>query len=327
LAESAEPLRLGILSTARINRRIVPQARASELTNVVAVGGRDLARTEAHAREHGIERAHGSYEALLADPGVDAVYISLPNSFHVEWTRRALEAGKHVLCEKPLTDRPEEADALFDLAERERLLLAEAFMYRHNPQTRQLGELVRAGAIGRLELVRTSFTFRVEGEANIRLDPGLGGGSVLDLGCYCVSGARLLAGEPESVFARQVIGPTGVDDLFTAALAFPGDVHALVDCGLRVPFRATLEAVGTEGSLLVDDPRLCSNPGIELRRDGEVEHVAVEAANSYLLELEDFARAVAGDGEPLLGRADAVGQARALGALRRSAAEGVPVRV
>jgi predicted dehydrogenase len=182
LAEN--PVRLGILSTARINRRIVPQANASELTHVVAVGGRDPARTEAHAREHGIQRAHGSYGALLADPEVDGVYISLPNSLHVEWTRRALEAGKHVLCEKPLTDRREDAEALFDLAEREHLVLAEAFMYRHNPQTRRLEELTRAGAIGRLELVRTSFTFRVEGEANIRLDPGLGGGSVLDLGCY-----------------------------------------------------------------------------------------------------------------------------------------------
>ncbi|HXV95566.1 MAG TPA: Gfo/Idh/MocA family oxidoreductase [Gaiellaceae bacterium] len=323
----ADPLRLGILSTARINRRIVPAARRTNLVDVVAVAGRERGRAEEHAREHGIGRVHASYEALLADPEVDAVYVPLPNSLHVEWTRRALEAGKHVLCEKPLTDRPEDAEALFDLAGRERLVLAEAFMYRHNPQTRRLEQLVRDGAIGPLQLVRTSFSFLVEGEANIRLVPELGGGSVLDLGCYCVSGARLLAGEPETAFAQQVVGPTGVDDLFTALLAFPGGAHALVDCGLRVPFRATLEAVGAEGSLFVNDPWLCSSPGIELRRGAEVEHVAVEAADSYLLELEDLARAAAGEGEPLLGRADAVGQARALGALRRSAAEGVPVRV
>jgi xylose dehydrogenase (NAD/NADP) len=322
----AELLRLGILSTARINRRIVPAARQSGRVDVVAVAGRDPRRTEAHAREHGIERALGSYDALLADPDVEAVYIPLPNSLHVDWSRRALEAGKHVLCEKPLTDRPEDAEALFDLAEREGLVLAEGFMYRHNPQTLRFEEVVRSGAIGRLQLVRTSFTFLVEGRANIRLDPELGGGSVLDLGCYCVSGARLLAGEPESVYGRQVLGPTGVDDLFTAVLTFPGGVHALVDCGLRLPSRATLEAFGSEGSLFVDDPWLCSRPGIELRRDGEVERVAVEAANSYQLELEDLARAVAGESEPLLGREDAVGQARVLGALRRSAAEGVPVR-
>lgn len=323
----AEPLRLGLLSTARINRRIVPPARESALVVIVAVASRDAARAEAYAGEHGIERAHGSYEALLADPGVDAVYVPLPNSLHVDWTRRALEAGKHVLCEKPLTERVEEAEALFDLAERQGLVLAEAFMYRHNPQTRRLEELVREGAIGELQLVRTSFTFRVEGEENIRLLPELGGGSLLDLGCYCVSGARLLAGEPATVLGRQVIGPTGVDDLFTAILAFPGGVQALVDCGLRVPFRAMLEAVGTEGSLFADDPWLCSRPGIELRRGREVERVPVEAADSYLLELEDFARAVAGEREPLLGRDDAVGQARALAALRRSAAEGAPVRV
>ena len=322
----AEPLRLGILSTARINRRIVPAARKSGRVDVVAVAGRDPARAEAHAREHEIERHLGSYDALLGDKHVDAVYIPLPNSLHVEWSRRALEAGKHVLCEKPLTDRPEDAAALFDLAEREGLVLAEAFMYRHNPQTLRLAELVGSGAIGRLQLVRTSFSFLVQGEANIRLDPGLDGGSVLDLGCYCVSGARLLAGEPETVYGRQVLGPTGVDDLFTAVLTFPGGVHAVVDCGLRLPFRATLEAVGSEGSVFVDDPWLCSRPGIELRRDGAVERVAVEAADSYLLELEDFARAVAGESRPLLGREDAVGQARALGALRRSAAEGVPVR-
>jgi D-xylose 1-dehydrogenase (NADP+, D-xylono-1,5-lactone-forming) len=322
----AEPLRLGILSTARINRRLAPAARGTDLVDVVAVAGRERGRAEEHARENGIGRVHGSYEALLADSEVDAVYVPLPNSLHVEWTRRALEAGKHVLCEKPLTDRPEDAEALFALAEREGRVLAEAFMYRHNPQTRRVEQLVRDGAIGPLQLVRTSFSFLVEGEANIRLVPELGGGSVLDLGCYCVNGARLLAGEPETVFAQQVLGPTGVDDLFTAVLAFPGGVHALVDCGLRLPFRAGLEAVGPEGSLFVNDPWLCSSPGIELRRGGEVEQVAVEAADSYLLELEDFARAVAGDGKPLLGRADAVGQARALGALRRSAAEGVPVR-
>lgn len=323
----AEPLRLAILSTARINRRIVPAARETDLVDVVAVASRERGRAEEHAREHGIGRVHASYGALLADPDIDAVYIPLPNSLHVEWTRRALEAGKHVLCEKPLTDRPEDAEALFAVAVREGLVLAEAFMYRHNPQTRRLEQLVRDGAIGPPQVLRASFSFRVEGEANIRLVPELGGGSVLDLGCYCVSGARLLAGEPETVFAQQVLGPTGVDDLFTAVLAFPGGVHALVDCGLRVPFRATLEAVGPEGSLFVDDPWLCSSPGIELRRGAEVEHIAVEAADSYVLELEDFARAAAGEREPLLGRADAVGQARALGALRRSAADGVPVRV
>jgi D-xylose 1-dehydrogenase (NADP+, D-xylono-1,5-lactone-forming) len=316
----------GILSTARINEKVLAGAKASEAVAMIAVASRDATRAESYAREHRFERAYGSYAALLEDPDVDAVYISLPNSLHVEWSQSALEAGKHVLCEKPLTDEPDEAQALFDLADRTGLVIAEAFMYRHNPQTRRLEQLVSEGAVGRLQLVRTSFSFLVEGEENIRLDPDLDGGSLLDLGCYCVSGARLLAGEPESVFGRQVIGPSGVDDLFTGSLVFPDGVHGLFDCGLRMPFRATLEAVGTEGSLFVDDPWLCSRPGIELRRAGGVERVPVERADSYRLELDDFARAVAGEAQPLLGRDDAVGQARVLSALRRSAVESIPLR-
>ena len=173
--------------------------------------------------------------------------------------------------------------------------------------------------------MRASFTFLLEREPNVRLDPGLGGGSVLDLGAYCVSGARLLAGEPETVVGQQVLGPTGVDELFTGSLVFQDGVLGLFDCGLRTPFRAELEAVG-EGSLVVDDPWLCSNPGIELRTDGGTERIPVPTADSYLLELEDFARAVAGEAQPLLG-GRTLGQARALAALRRSAAECVPVRV
>ena len=322
----SSPLRLGLLSTARINRRILPAARESELVDVVAVASRDGGRGTAYAEEHGIALAHEGYDALLADPEVDAVYIPLPNSLHVEWTRRALEAGKHVLCEKPLTDEPDDAEALFHLAEREGLVLAEGFMYRHNPQTRRVEELVREGAIGRLQLVRTSFSFPVEGGENIRLDPALDGGSLLDLGTYCVSGARLLAGEPESVLGRRVIGPTGVDDLFTGSLVFPEGVHAVFDCGLRMPNRATLEAVGTEGSLFVDDPWLCRRPGIELRRGDGVEQIPVEPADSYRLELDDLARAVAGEAKPLLGREDAVAQARALSALTRSAVQSIPLR-
>jgi predicted dehydrogenase len=322
----ASSLRLGLLSTARINRRILPPARESGLVEVVAVASRDGGRGAAYAERNGIARAHEDYEALLADPEVDAVYIPLPNSLHVEWTKRALEAGKHVLCEKPLTDEPDDAEALFDLAEGRGLVLAEGFMYRHNPQTRHVEELVREGAIGRLQLVRTSFSFPVEGAENIRLDPALDGGSLLDLGTYCVSGARLLAGEPESVLGRQATGPTGVDDLFTGSLVFPEGVHAVFDCGLRMPNRATLEAVGTEGSLFVDDPWLCRRPGIELRRGDDVERIPVEPADSYRLELDDFARAVAGEGEPLLGREDAVAQARVLSALRRSAVQSIPLR-
>src|SRR5436190_11712739 len=171
-------MRLGILPTARINRAVLTGARLSERVEVVAVASRDSARAEAYAHEHDIERAHGSYEALLEDPGVDAVYISLPNSLHVPWSIRALEAGKHVLCEKPLDRRPEEVERAFDAAGRAGRILTEAFMYRHHPQTKRLAELVASGAIGALRLVRSSFSFTVADEANVRLSAELDGGSL-----------------------------------------------------------------------------------------------------------------------------------------------------
>jgi xylose dehydrogenase (NAD/NADP) len=315
----------GFLSTARINRKVLAGARASDVVDVLAVASRDRARAEAHARENGIERAYGSYEELLADPDLEAVYISLPNSMHVEWSIRALEAGKHVLCEKPLTRRAHEAEEAFDAAERVGRLLTEGFMYRHNPQTAQLRELVTGGAVGRLQLIRAAFSFPVEGATNVRLDRELDGGALMDVGCYCVSGARLLAGEPERVYGEQVLGDSGVDVLFAGTLRFPGGVVAQVDSGLHLPHRDELEAIGDEGSLFLDDPWHCTDPGIELRRGDEVERIAVEPANSYRLELENLSLAIRGEAEPLLGREDAVGQARALEALYRSADEGVPV--
>ena len=152
-------VRFGILSTARINELVLAGARESELVEVTAVASRDQARAEEYAREHGIPRAHGSYEELLADPELDAVYISLPSSLHVEWSIKALEAGKHVLCEKPLSRRPDDVERAFDVANRTGLLLTEAFMYRHNAQTARLQELVAGGAIGQLRAVRAAFSF------------------------------------------------------------------------------------------------------------------------------------------------------------------------
>jgi xylose dehydrogenase (NAD/NADP) len=317
----------GFLSTARINRKVLAGARDLDAVDVLAVASRDRTRAEAHARENGIERAYGSYEELLADPDLEAVYISLPNSMHVEWSIRALETGKHVLCEKPLTRKADEAEQAFDAADRAGRILTEAFMYRHHPQTARLRELVAGGAVGRLQLIRAAFSFPVEGATNVRLDRELDGGSLMDVGCYCVSGARLLAGEPEHVYGEQVVGDSGVDVLFAGTMAFPGGVIAQFDSGLQLPDRDELEAIGDEGSLFLDDPWHCTDPGIELRRGEVVERIAVEPANSYRLELENMSAAIRGESEPLLGRADAVGQARSLEALYRSAEEGVPVRM
>ncbi|HSL64509.1 MAG TPA: Gfo/Idh/MocA family oxidoreductase [Gaiellaceae bacterium] len=315
------PVRLGLLSTANINRHIVVGARVSEEVEVVAVASRDGARAEAYAREHAIERAHGSYEALLADPGVDAVYVSLPNSLHVDWSVRALEAGKHVLCEKPFARRPEDVELAFDAAEHAGLVLAEAFMYRHHPQTARVAELVRGGAIGELRAVRAAFSFPLSNGDNVRLRPELDGGSLMDVGCYCVSGIRLLAGEPEGVSGEQVLGPTGVDLTFAGALRLPEDVVATFHASMALPSRQELEALGSEGTLLVQAPwRVDFGGDVLLRRGGEVERVEVPQADAYRCELDDFAAAVRGEREPLLGRDDALGQARAIDALYRAAA-------
>ena len=315
----------GFLSTANINDKLLPGARASDRVELLAVASRDRTRAEAYARERGIERAYGSYEELLADGDVEAIYISLPNSLHVEWSIRALEAGKHVLCEKPLSRRPEDVERVFDAADRAGRILMEAFMYRHNPQTRRLVELVEGGAIGRLRLVRAVFSFPLRDSPNVRLDPALDGGGLMDVGCYCVSGARLLAGEPVEVWAEQVLASTGVDEVLAGTMRFAGDVVASIDCGLALPVRDELEAIGEEGSLFLDDPWHCRTPVLEHRTDDGVERIELEPADSYRLELENMSDANRGEGEPLLGRKDALGQARAIEALYRSAAEGRPV--
>ena len=318
-------MRLGILSTADINRKVIPGAHASEKVELVAVASREQRRAEEYAKTWEIERAYGSYDELLADPDVDAVYISLPNTMHREWSIKSLEAGKHVICEKPFSRRAEDVEAAFDAAERAGRHLTEAFMYRHNPQTKRLAELVREGAIGELRVVRSAFSYSLYDADNIRLRTDVEGGSLMDVGCYCVSGSRLLAGEPESVFGQAYIGPSGTDWVFTGAMRFAGGVHALFDCGTCLPERDELEAIGTEGSLFLDDPWHCNEPVIELRRDDGVERIELDPVDSYRLELENLSDAIHGEAPLLLGREDAVSQARTLEALHRSAETGEDV--
>jgi len=324
-----DPVRLGLLSTANINAQILGGASETDRVQVVAVGSRDAAKAQAYAAEHGIERAHGTYEALLADEGIDAVYIGLPNGLHHEWTLAALAAGKHVLVEKPYTRHAAEAEAAFDEADAAGLVLMEAFMYRHHPQTAVVRDLVANGAIGRLQTVRTVFTFPLEDLTNVRALPELDGGALMDVGCYCLSGIRLLAGEPERVSGEQVIGSTGVDMAFHGILRCAGDVVGQFEASFRSPKRQRLEIVGTEGVLVVEAPWRIDWGGdvtLSRRAGGEeasaVETVPVDSASSYRLELDDLADAVAGRKPQLLGRDDALGQARTIEALYRSAEEG-----
>jgi predicted dehydrogenase len=314
-------LRLALLSTAGINRELLAVRDETDAVEVVAVGSRDAARAQAYAAEHGIPRAHGSYEAVLADADVDAVYIALPNAFHHEWTLRALAAGKHVLCEKPYTRKPEQVEEAFYAAERAGLVLMEAFMWRHGEQAAKLVELLPE--LGALQAIRATFSFRLTDTVNVRLEPEIGGGALLDVGCYCVSGARLLAGaEPERVYGEARIGTSGVDETFAGTLRFPGGLVATFACGFTAPHQS-LEAIGADGSLVVPAPWI--HPTGELVLRGESLHVPVRSP--YLAELENFAAAARGDAEPLLGRADALGQARTLDALLRSAQTGRAIRL
>src|SRR3954462_5058631 len=282
-----DAVKWGIVSTADINRKVIPGAKESPKVELLGVASRDAARAQAYAHEWGVPRSYGSYEELLADPEIEAVYISLPNTMHVEWSIKALEAGKHVLCEKPFTRHPDEVTEAFDVADRTGFLLTEAFMWRHNPQTKRLQELVAEGAIGELRLIRSAFSYGLYDETNIRLRTELDGGALMDVGCYCISGSRLLAGEPERVWGEAWYGPSGTDWVFTGTMRFPGEVLATFDCGTGLPFRHELEAIGSEGSLFLDDPWHCTKPGIELRRDDSVERIEIGPLDSYRLELEN----------------------------------------
>jgi len=318
---TAAPVRWGILGTGDINDRFLPGARLTDAVEVVAVGSPTAARAAAFAERHDIPRAHGTYEELLADPGVEAIYNALPNSLHHEWTLRSLAAGKHVLCEKPYTRHPAEVDEAFDAAERAGLVLSEAFMWRHHPQARRLVEGLPG--IGPLQAIRATFGYVQEGAADVRLRPDLDGGSLMDVGCYCVSGSRLIAGEePDVVYGVAQPGPTGVDIRFSGMLHFPSGVVAEFTSGFTSTHH-TLEAIVSGGSLMLTNP--WQGQPVSIVRDGV--ETKLDGDNAYRLELEDVGRAIRGEGPPLLGREDAMGQARTLDGLLRSAETGQPVRL
>lgn len=316
----------GLLSTALINEAIIAGAAETSDVDVIAVASRDEGRARSYADAHGLERAYGSYEGLLADSDVEAVYISLPNSLHVEWTVRALERGKHVLVEKPFSRHPDEVEEAFDRADGAGLVLSEGFMWRHHPQTRRLVELIDEGIAGRIRVVRTTFAFDLateRGTGDTRFDPALDGGALMDVGCYCIGGLRLVAGEPVRSRGEQVVGPSGVDVVFGGALAFADGILGHFDCGFVVPRRAGLEVVGEEATIVVPDPFTPRTLGIDVLRPGAApERIPIQPANPYRLELENVNAAIRGEAPLLLGREDALAQARTIDELYRSAGAG-----
>jgi xylose dehydrogenase (NAD/NADP) len=324
-------VRWGLLSTARINQALIPGIRAAEGARLTAVASRDGATASAYADSFGIPEWFGSYEAMLESDAVDAVYVSLPNSMHVDWSMRSLEAGKHVLCEKPMSRRVADVERAFDAAERAERLLMEAFMWRYHDQTAVIERLIGEGAIGELVSVHTEFSFGLAPDSgDVRWDPALEGGALMDIGCYCVSGLRLLLGEPSRVTAESVTGGPGegVDGRMSAVLRFDGDRLGSFDCAMDSAPRSRLEAVGSEARLITTDPWHGGAPDlVRVTADGGQERMTVTAVDPYAREVEDFCRAVVDGGTPRLGRADAVAQARVIEALYASAEAGRAVDV
>jgi D-xylose 1-dehydrogenase (NADP+, D-xylono-1,5-lactone-forming) len=322
-------LRWGVLGTARINRRVIPALRASSGNRLVAVASRDPVRAAGYATEWGIDRAYGSYEALVADPEVDVVYVPLPNHLHAEWTVRAARAGKHVLCEKPLALTVGEVDAMAAAARESGVAVTEGFVYRHHPQTLKVKELVDGGSVGEVRLVRGTFTFTLDRPNDVRFRPEWGGGCLWDVGCYPLSFARFVLGEePVEVVGAQVLGPSGVDETFAGQLLFPGGVLAQVDAGFRSDPRTVFEVAGTEGTILVRQPWRQEGLPILLTRGGETEEIAAGGGvDRFLLEIEDLAESVRTGGPPRIGFAESRGNVATIVALLQSAREHRMVRL
>lgn len=293
-------VRWGILGTARINRRVIPAMRLARRSELVAVASRDGARAEQHATEWSIPRAITGYQTLLDDAGIDAVYIPLPNTDHVPWTLKAIAAGKHVLCEKPLALDPADVDRIAAAAAAAGVVVEEGFMYRHEPMTARVMGLVNEGAVGTIRAVVSGFTFALETAANIRMDRALGGGALWDVGSYPVTYAQLIIGhEPTLVFGTAHWHESGVDEEFMGMLRFRGGTTANIYAGFRAAYRTWLEILGSDGGLTVPNP---FRPGpletLELERNGVVEQIEVAGSPEiFVREIEDFEASVL-DGAP-----------------------------
>lgn len=322
-------LRWGILSTALINQALIPAIHNSPRSELLAVASRDQARAEAYAGEWGIHKAYGNYEALLADPEIDVVFNPLPNSLHAEWTIRAADAGKHVLCEKPFAINEQECLDMIAAAARNQVVIMEAFMYRYHPQMQLVRQWLDQGEIGDLERILASFSFTLARPGNPRWDSKMGGGSLWDVGCYPVNFSRFVAGqEPEEVFAWQRTHPTGVDDAVFGILRFPNGLFAEIDCGFRAPTRKKAEVGGKKGTIFLEDPWHASPTAhIILKKENEEKRVPVPEGSSYFLEVEALCDAVLEGKQPLVTLEDSLGNTRTILALYDSAHAGKPVRL
>lgn len=320
------PIRWGVLGVSSIAvNRVIPAIQRSSNGRVVAIASRTIQRARDAAARLDIPTAHAGYQAVLDDLAIQAVYIPLPNTLHREWTIRAAQAGKHVLCEKPLGVSAAECHEMSAACRQLGVLLMEAFMYRFHPRTERVVSLVRQGALGDVRLVRASFTFRVRDPAtNIRLKRELGGGSLYDVGCYCVNVSRMILGEPRDAFAFAHVGSSGVDEVLGGVLRFDGGRLAVIDCGLSTSRREEYEVVGTEGHLTVPTAFLpgTAEAPIHMTAGSESSVLSIPGIDQYQRMVEHFADAVATGGAVGFPPEDAAANLRTIEALLRSVRTG-----
>ncbi|HEY3289980.1 MAG TPA: Gfo/Idh/MocA family oxidoreductase [Anaerolineae bacterium] len=326
---SARILRWGLLSTANINRSVIPPLQHSARNQLVAVASRDKARADEYAHKWQIPHTFGSYEELLNAKDIDVIYNSLPNGLHMEWTIKAAQAGKHVLCEKPIGVTPAEVEAMTQAARKAGVIVTEAFMYRHHPQTIKVKELVDSGAIGQLRLIRGSFTFNIARETDIRLNKNLTGGSIWDVGCYPISYMRYITGtEPVEVFGWQATSASGVDETFVGQLKFGNGIFGQFDSGFRAPFRTHMEIVGSRGIITIPRPFKPEVEGrILLTKGDEVETITSAREELYLGEVEDIADAILEGKSPRISLEHSRANVAAIVALLQSAKDGKVVTI
>jgi xylose dehydrogenase (NAD/NADP) len=295
---ASAPLRIGILGAANIARLFTAGLAPSTRVRVAAVASRSAAKAEQFARENGIDKWHGSYHALLADPEIDAIYIPLPNTLHAEWSIRAAEAGKHILCEKPLAVTAADARAMFDAARKNSVRLVEAYPYRAQPQTLKLRELLDSGQIGQPQFMQASFAVIFTDPANIRMDPALGGGALLDAGSYVVSLIRMVAGErPSRVSAIARWQDSGVDRTMSATIEFATGFIAQMSCSFGAAYHRHVHIAGDAGTMqssFLNHPPLGGPPTVRIQRgttaEAPSETIETAGGNGFLLEAESFQR-------------------------------------
>ena len=322
--DTGTPLRWGLMSTARISSDVIPGLQRSRKNELVAVASRNQPAAEEFAHNNDIPLAVGGYDALLDDPTIDCVYIPLPNHLHAEWTRRAILAGKHVLCEKPFVADPVEAAELFTLADVRGVRLAEAFMYRHHPKTHVLRQVVDSGELGAIHTIRSWFTYPAEDSAaDIRFQPGMDGGALRDVGSYPVSMCNYLVdAEPDSVVATQVDDANGIDERFYGMMRYPGDVVAMFDCSMRSRAGYGVTVIGSSGSATLACPWYSHKPpdSLEICTAAGTRHGLPEGAeNPYFLETENFADAVLGVADPEITADETIRTMRTLSRLHKAA--------